>query len=106
MVRVELGATPCPSCSGPTVVQKSKPRIVITLEHGKFLVYETVRVCATRCRHASGALVTLRSEDVSRRVPPGAVYGYDVEVLVGLARFVHHRQREEILAELAELPTP
>jgi hypothetical protein len=76
--------------------------MVITLEHGKFLAYETVRVCASTCRHASGALVTLRSENVSRRVPPGAVYGYDVEVFVGLARFVHHRQRNEIRAELAE----
>jgi hypothetical protein len=74
---------------------------VITLEHGSFLAYETVRVCAARCRYASGALVTLRSENVSRRVPPGAVYGYDVEVFVGLARFVSHRQREEIRAELA-----
>jgi hypothetical protein len=35
-------------------------------------------------------------------VPPGSIFGYDVEVFVGLARFVHHRQREEIRAELAK----
>jgi len=35
-------------------------------------------------------------------VPPGAVYGYDIEIFIGLARFVHHRQREEIRAELGK----
>lgn len=93
---------PCPSCSGPTLVQKSHPRNVVTLEHGSFVAYETVRVCAGRCRQPTGELVTLRSESLSRIVPPGAVYGYDVEVFVGLARFERHRQRKEIRAELSE----
>ncbi|HXV64397.1 MAG TPA: hypothetical protein VEK15_27105, partial [Vicinamibacteria bacterium] len=97
-----MGVPPCPSCLGPTLVQKSVPRNVVTLEHGSFIAYETVRVCAARCRNPSGALVTLRSESYSRRAPPGSIFGYDVEVFVGLERFVHHRQREEILAELAK----
>jgi hypothetical protein len=75
---------------------------VVTLEHGSFVAYETLRVCRARCRHPSGELVTLHPESLSRQVPPGAVYGYDVEVFVGLARFVHHRQREEIRTELAK----
>jgi hypothetical protein len=102
VVRVELDGALCPRCLGPTVVQKSAPRNVVTLAHGAFMAYETVRVCAASCRHASGTLVTLRSERLSRQVPPGAVYGYDVEILVGLARFVRHLQREEIRAELLE----
>jgi len=102
VVRVEMGAPPCPSCNGPTLVQKSVPRNVVTLEHGSFLAYETVRVCAARCRKPSGALVTLRLESFSRLAPPGSIFGYDVEVFVGLERFLHHRQREEIIAELAK----
>jgi len=101
-VHVEMDIAPCPRCFGPTVVQKSDPRHVITIEHGGFVAYETVRVCAARCRHPSGVLVTLRSASLARRVPPGSIFGYDVEVFVGLARFVHHRQREEIRAELAK----
>jgi hypothetical protein len=73
---------------------------VVTLEHGSFVAYETVRACAAGCRCPSGALLTLRPEDLARRVPPGANFGYDVEVFVGLERFVHHRQREEIRALL------
>jgi hypothetical protein len=102
IVRVEMGVVPCPCCFGPTLVQKSDPRNVVTLEHGAFVAYETVRICAARCRHPSGALVTARSEYLSRLVPAGRIFGYDVEVFVGLERFVHHKQREEILAELAK----
>ena len=76
------------------------PRTVATLEHGSFLAYETVRICAAGCRYPSGTLVTVRPESLSRRVPPGSNYGYDVEVFVGRARFLEHRQREEIRAAL------
>jgi hypothetical protein len=44
----------------------------------------------------------VRSEALARRVPRGATYGYDVEVHVGLERFVRYRQREEIRVELAD----
>ena len=102
VLRVETGVETCPVCSGPTLVQKSTERNIVTIEHGTFVACETVRVCAASCRHPSGALVTLRSESLSRRVPPGAVYGYDIEVFVGLARFIHHRQRDEIRTELSQ----
>jgi len=102
IVRVDMGDVPCPFCFGPTLVQKSNPRNVVTLEHGSFVAYETVRICAARCRYPSGALVTIRPEDLSRLVPAGSIFGYGVEVFVGLERFVHHKQRDEIRAELAK----
>ncbi|MDI6814297.1 MAG: hypothetical protein QMD10_12285, partial [Desulfitobacteriaceae bacterium] len=49
-----------------------------------------------RLHPSLGQLVTRRSEALQQIVPVGANYGYDIEVLVGLERFVHHRQREEI----------
>lgn len=75
---------------------------VSTLEHGSFVAKETVRVCATRCTHPNGKLVTRRSGELARQVAPGAIYGYDVEVYVGLQRYLHHRQRQEIQGELAD----
>jgi hypothetical protein len=102
IVRIEMGMVPCPYCFGPTVVQKTDPRNAVTLAHGRFIAYETVRICAKRCRHPSGDLVTIRSDNLSRLVPAGCIFGYDVEVFVGLERFVHHKQREEIRAELAK----
>lgn len=82
------------------LVQKSHRHGVVTLEHGSFLASETVRVCAAGCRSSSGALVTRRSEVLPLWVEPGSVYGYDIEVRVGIQRFVHHRQREEIRSNL------
>ncbi|MBM4319791.1 MAG: hypothetical protein FJ125_07490 [Deltaproteobacteria bacterium] len=65
-----------------------------------FFAKETTRVCVARCTHRSGALVTVRSESLALLVPHGAVFGYDVEVHIGLERFVRHHQREEIRGDL------
>ena len=99
---LEPAEGPCLQCGGPTEVQKSAEHRVVTLEHGDFIAHETVLVCKARCRQSSGKLVTRRSEALVLKVSPGKVYGYDVEVCVGLERFVHHRQREEIRSELLQ----
>jgi hypothetical protein len=95
--------SPCELCGGPTLVQKTHQHRVVTLEHGDFVAHETTRVCAARCRHPSGQLVTRRSEAMLSKVAPGDIYGYDVEVHVGLERFQRGRQREEIRGELEQL---
>jgi len=91
---------PCEYCGGPTKVQKTLERRVVTLEHGEFHAHETVRVCARPCLQPSGKLATRRSAELAAKVPPGAVFGYDLEVHIGVARFLRHRQREEIRADL------
>lgn len=100
IVPVNTEDIPCPNCSEPTGVQKSVERHIVTLEHGSFVAKETVRGCMARCMHPSGQLVTIRSGDLSRLVAPGAKYGYDIEVRVGLERYLYHRQREEIRSSL------
>lgn len=100
---VEIADCPrnCPVCLGPTVVQKSTRRHVVTLAYGPFVARETIRVCRAGCTYPSGALVTVRAESLSRLVGAGVTFGYDVEVFVGIERFVHHRQRDEIREELS-----
>jgi hypothetical protein len=84
----------CPVCGDSTRVQKTWKRTGVTLEHGSFSLRQTVRVCVSGCRRKkpAGALAGL--------VPAGKVIGYDVMVYVGLQRFLHNRQREEIRASL------
>ena len=89
----------CPVCRRALSVQKTVRRTGLTLSHGSFRVRETVRVCASRCRHA-GARVVHRPATLAGLIPPGSVVGYDVLVHIGLERFVHHRQRDEIRAGL------
>lgn len=100
VLAIQAEGESCPQCSGSTNVQKTKQRGVATLRHGPFVAKETVLVCASGCRHPSGNLATRRSEALAHQVASGAVFGYDVEVHVGLERFMRHRQREEIQGNL------
>jgi hypothetical protein len=84
----------CSVCGDSTRVQKTWERSGVTLEHGSFRLRQTVRVCVSGCRGKKwiGTLAGL--------IPQRSVVGYDVMVYVGLERFLHHRQREEIRASL------
>lgn len=106
LVHVDTEDAACSRCAGPTRVQKSTPRRIATLEHGPFVAMETVRVCAGRCRRPDGGPWTMRCQSLSRRVAPGNIDGYDVEVYVGKQRYINHRQREETRELLHELGIP
>ncbi len=97
---LDTSSDPCSQCAAPMKVQKTVKRTVITLKHGSFRTRESVRICTAGCTYPSGRLVTRHSEALQQLVPVGANYGYDLEVFVGLERFVHHRQREEIRSTL------
>jgi hypothetical protein len=99
-VDVATQSGPCAQCHGPTRVQKTLQRGIVTIAHGVFQAHERVRVCDAGCRYPSGALLTRRSDALARLVPAGAVYGYDVEVAVGIYRLLQHRQRDEVRAML------
>jgi len=73
---------------------KTWERTGVTLRHGYFRLRQTVRVCPSGCRSKK------RPGILAGIIPPGSVVGYDVMVYVGLERFVHHRQREEIRLSL------
>jgi hypothetical protein len=89
----------CTVCQGTTHVQKTVRRNGVTLSHGSFRIHETVRACTSGCQK-QGSPVTQRSATLAELIPPRSTVGYDVMVHVGLERFVHHRQREEIRASL------
>ena len=76
-------------------VQKSKRRRVVTLEAGAFVAREIRKRCGRDPTHP-----VMISERLARLVPPHQGYGYDLIVHVGLARYLKHRQREEIRSEL------
>jgi len=86
----------CPICQEPWHVQKTTLHHGRTISHGQFEIRETIHVCANRCRLDSGKLVTRRANSLAKHIIPGKTVGYDVMTFVGLQRFVHHRQREEI----------
>ena len=103
-VHVSISEDPgrCPLCGGPWNVQKTVPRQGKTTAHGQFEIRETVHVCSQKCRYDSGALVTRRAKSLSERIIPGRSFGYDVLVFIGLQRYLHHCQREEIRSALLQ----
>ncbi len=92
----------CRICGGPVAVQKTLVRHGTTLEHGTFRVRETVYACCVGCRSPGRAHAIHRAPALATRIPPRHTVGYDVMVYVGLERYVHHRQREELRTALQE----
>jgi len=88
-------ATHCRHCGASLRVQKSKKRIVSTIETGTIQIREIRKVCS---RHSSHPVEI--SEALSQMVPSGQRYGYDLIVWIGMARYHRNLQRKEIRAEL------
>ncbi len=86
----------CPGCGGPMNVQQTTSRTIATIMLGVSRVIEPILECKFGCKDSSGKILTQRSKELAQIVPPGAIYGYDIEVLVGLSRYLDYRQREEI----------
>lgn len=85
----------CSDCREPLKVHKTHPRGVSTLHVGTFRAREIILACPTCGQRYP-------SEELSRLVPSGARFGYDVLVSVGQALFLRYRNEEEVVAELAD----
>ena len=85
----------CPVCDGALKVYKSRSRRMITLAAGPFRAIETLKQCRTDSSHP-----ILGSQSLARLVKPRQHGGYDLIVHVGRARYLEHKQRGEIQAEL------
>jgi hypothetical protein len=92
----------CPVCGIAMKVRKTLQRGGATLAHGSFRVRETVYACPSGCKK-QGRIVIARSLDLAKLLLPRSGVGYDLMVQIGLDRFVRHRQREEIRADLKSL---
>jgi len=92
---------PAPCCGGPMKVEKTFCHRGMTLAHGCFQVREVVHVCAHDCQ-PGGRRARRRQAGLADILLPRSTVGYDIMAFVGLERFVHHRQREEIRAALRE----
>lgn len=88
-------AEQCPSCDGALKVYKTRTRQVTTLEAGSFRAIETLKRCNEDHTHP-----IMGSNALAKLVKPRQRYGYDLIVQVGCSRYLEHKQREEIQAEL------
>lgn len=107
LVHADEAPGPCLRCGGPMHVRKTFVRKGVTIAHGAVRVSETVHVCARGCTtpgidgKRSRAVIT-RQAEVAELLLPRSTVGYDIMTFVGLQRFVHYRQREEIRSSLRQ----
>ncbi|MCX6558726.1 MAG: transposase [Candidatus Aminicenantes bacterium] len=85
----------CPDCHASLRISKTRTKTVHTLHLGSFTAQETLLYC-DHCPNPT----SYASEELSRLVPAGSTFGYDVMIFVGQALFRRHRRAEEIIQEL------
>ena len=100
MVTLEPEESFCPKCLGDMKIQKTRARHIATIKYGCIDLRILTLVCKAGCINADGRFVTRHPEALYRLVPKGSNFSYDVEVFVGIERYLHHRQREEIQVKL------
>lgn len=76
-------------------VQKTRAKTVVTMDIGAFRARETV----LSCPHDQ---TVFTSQQLRSLVPERGTFGFDVIVQVGLALFVHCRNNQQAMKELAE----
>ena len=76
-------------------VQKTRTKIVVTMDIGAFRARETVMF-------SPQDQTIFPSEQLRSLVPEGGTFGFDVIETIGLALFVHCRNNQEIMAKLAK----
>jgi hypothetical protein len=87
----------CPVCGDKLTVLKSKRRTVTTLAHKKFSAHEIILQCRSGAHQTP---LVFRSDALLHIVAPGKRFGWDLVVHVGMQRYQHLRQREEIRRDL------
>ena len=88
--------THCSHCQAPLQVEKTQTKTVHTLHLGCFTAHQTLLKCAD-CHNPP----IDEAQELSRLVPAGCNFGYDVMVFAGKALFLRHRQAREVVEELA-----
>ena len=85
----------CPDCQAALKVKKTQSKTVHTLPLGCFTAQETLLQC-DQCQNQT----IYAAEELSRLVPSGCTFGYDVVIFVGKALFLRHRRADEVVEEL------
>ncbi len=83
-----------PVCGSRLHVQKTRTKTVVTMDIGAFWAREIVMFCPQD-------QTTFPSKKLRSLVPEGGTFGFDVIEAIGLSLFVHCRNNQEIMAELA-----
>ncbi len=102
VVTIRPEESTCPQCLEEMSVRNSYPRKLITVKYGNVSARVITLKCNEGCQTVDGFTVLRLPDIISRIVPKSASISYDVEVEVGLQRYLQCKQREEVREHLWE----
>ncbi len=105
VISIRPEETTCPQCLEEMGVRNSYPRKLITAKYGNVSARVITLKCNEGCQALDGSTVLRHPDIISRIVPKRASIAYDIEVEVGLQRYLQRSQREEVREQLKEKDT-
>ena len=100
MVTLEPEGSFCPKCFGDMKIQKTRSRYIATIKYGCIDLRILTLACKAGCLNTDRTLITRNPQALNRLVPRGSNFSYDIEAFVGIERYSHFQQREEIQNKL------
>jgi len=89
----------CCICNGVFRVLKTQKTTIISLKYGIFYAVETLLFCPEH-KYEGDSIIKYDSLELNQIVPPYSNFAYDVSIHIGFSRFLHHKQKSEIMQEL------
>jgi len=99
-VRVDAEESYCPMCGAALRVQKTSLSGIVTNEHGMLNGWWPTQECPNRCKNEDGRIFTRRAEKLDNLAMKKHGFGYDLEVEVGICRYLKHMQINDIYEKL------
>jgi hypothetical protein len=83
-------------CGVALKVQKTSFTAIVTDEHGMLNGWWPTQECPNRCKNENGRAFTRRAEKLEKLAMKNHKFGFDLEVEVGICRYLKHMQINEI----------
>ena len=96
-VRVDAEESHCPICGAALTVQKTSFSEIVTNKHGALSGWWPTQKCPNGCKKEDGRTFTKRAGQLENLAMKNHGFGYDIEVEVGICRYLKHMQIDEIV---------
>jgi len=96
-VHVNAEESSCPMCGDSLTVQKTSFVGIVTNKHGTLNGWWPKQECPNGCKCEDGRAYTRRAEKLDNLVMKNHKFGYDLEVEVGICRYLKHMQINDIV---------
>ena len=99
---VDADKTLCPICGVSLIVQKTSHRRIVTAQGRCLNGLWPTQICPNGCRASDGSVYSWRNEEEKNLARANHGFSYDIEVEIGIMRYMKHMQVGEIASKYIE----